>query len=75
MNSETKSMSHKPTYQAARVVAATVEAHFAQHLAAARQRGEQELGREPDAETIEAIIDATFGRACGTRKANRQKFP
>jgi len=53
-------MSREPTYQAARAVAATVETHFARHLAAARQRGEQELAPEPDAQTIEAIIDATF---------------
>jgi len=53
-------ISREPTYQAARAVAATVEAHFARHLAAARQRGEQELASEPDAQTIEAIIDATF---------------
>jgi len=53
-------MSRKSTYQAARAVAATVETHFARHLAAARQRGEQELAPEPDAQTIEAIIDATF---------------
>lgn len=41
-------------------MAATVEAHFARHLAAARDRGEQELAPEPDKATIEAIIDATF---------------
>lgn len=53
-------MSREPTYQAARAVAATVETHFARHLAAARQRGEQELAPGPDAQTIEAIVDATF---------------
>lgn len=60
VESETKSMSIEPTYQAARAVAPTVEAHFAYHLGAARERGEQELAPEPDAQTIEAIIDATF---------------
>src|ERR1700730_11707823 len=64
MTSETSSrllsVSSEPTYQAARAVAATVEAHFAQHLAAARERGEQDLAPEPSAQTIEAIIDATF---------------
>ena len=60
MNSETRTMNHEATYQAARAVAATVEAHFAQHLGAARARGERELAPEPDAQTIEAIIDATF---------------
>ena len=50
----------EPTYQAARTVAPTVEAHFARHLAAARERGEEELAPEPDAQTVAAIIDATF---------------
>src|SRR6266550_5029794 len=53
-------MSHEPTYQAARAVAATVESHFARHLAAARERGEEDLAPEPNARTIEAIIDAAF---------------
>jgi hypothetical protein len=48
------------TYQAARAVAATIEAHFAQHIAAARERGEQKLAPNPDRAAIEAIIDATF---------------
>ena len=48
------------TYQAARTVAPTIEAHFARHIAAARERGEQGLAPQPDAEAIEAIIDATF---------------
>src|SRR3989442_11233887 len=61
MNTETNSMIREPTYQAARAVAATVEAQFAHHLAAARRRGEQERAPEPNARTIEAIIDATFG--------------
>jgi len=60
MSSETINTIHEPTYQAARAVAATVEAHFAQHIAAARQRGEQALAPEPDTAAIEAIIDATF---------------
>jgi hypothetical protein len=41
-------------------VASTVETHFARHVAAARERGERELAREPNARTIEAMIDATF---------------
>jgi hypothetical protein len=48
------------TYQAARAVAGTIEAHFARHIAAARERGEQELAPNPDRLAIEAIIDATF---------------
>jgi hypothetical protein len=53
-------MNRKPTYLAARAVAARVETHFARHLEAARQREEMELAPEPDAHTIETIIDATF---------------
>lgn len=53
-------MSRQPTYQAARTVASTVESHFARHIAAARERGELELAPAPDAESVEAIIDATF---------------
>lgn len=53
-------MTPEPTYQAARAVAATVEAHFAQHLAEAKRRGERDLAHAPDARSIETIIDATF---------------
>src|SRR5437868_3286462 len=49
-----------PSYPAARAVADTVQAHFARHLAAARERGRQELAPQPDAQAIEAIIDAAF---------------
>ena len=49
-----------PAYPAARAVAATVQEHFARHLAAARQHGRQELAPQPDAQAIEAIIDAAF---------------
>lgn len=55
-----RSSYREPTYVAARAVSARVEAHFAWHLAKARERGEQGLAPAPDAATIEAIIDATF---------------
>ncbi|MDX6558666.1 MAG: hypothetical protein QOF72_1715 [Blastocatellia bacterium] len=54
------SMTREPTYQAARAVAGTVEAHFARHLIEARRRGEQKLAHAPDARAIETIIDACF---------------
>jgi hypothetical protein len=54
------SMTREPTYQAARAVAASIEAHFARHLAEARERGERELAHAPDARAVETIIDATF---------------
>jgi hypothetical protein len=53
-------MTREPTYQAARSIAATVEAHFARHLVAARRQGERELAHAPDARAIETIIDACF---------------
>ena len=78
MNNETNSSlvstSREPTYQAARAVAATVENHFARHLAAARERGEQELAPEPDAQTIEAIIDATFWASLRREEGNSPKI-
>jgi hypothetical protein len=48
-------MLSEPTYLAARI-----EAHFATHLAAARQRGAANLGHEPPARVVEAIIDVAF---------------
>lgn len=49
-----------PAYPAARTVAEVVRAHFAQHLAKARLQGRIDLGPEPAAADIEAIIDAAF---------------
>ena len=47
-------------YPAAKTVAPRVEAHFARHLAEARQQGRQHLASLPDLGVIEAIIDAAF---------------
>ena len=49
-----------PAYPAARVVAPTVHAHFARHADEAHRRGRTAVGPPPDADTIEAIIDAAF---------------
>lgn len=49
-----------PAYPAARAVARAAQEHFARLLTGARERGQQELAPEPDAEAVEAIIDATF---------------
>lgn len=46
-------------YPAARTVTATVQAHLARHFAA-RQHNQQELAPQPDAQAIEAIINAAF---------------
>lgn len=60
MTSESTTTYRETTYKAARTVAATIEQHFARHLVAARERGEQELAPEPNKAAVEAIIDATF---------------
>jgi hypothetical protein len=49
-----------PANPDSRVVAATVQEHFAHHIAVARQQGQQDLAPHPDALTIEAIINAAF---------------
>jgi len=74
MKTETNSTISEPAYRAARAVAATVEAHFAHHLAAARRRGEEELAPEPNAKTIEAIIDATFWASLRREEGNAPKI-
>jgi hypothetical protein len=53
-------MSSHPTYQAANTVAPIIEEHFARHLAEARKLGENHLAPQPDAQSIAAIINATF---------------
>jgi Probable sensor domain DACNV len=49
-----------PAYPDSRAVAATVQERFARHIAAAREQGQQNLAPQPDALTIEAIINAAF---------------
>jgi hypothetical protein len=52
---------HKnPSYQAASTAAPIIEEHFARHIAEARKRGEEYIAPKPDADSIAAIIDATF---------------
>jgi len=53
-------MSSNPTYQAANTVAPIIEAHFARNLEEARKLGEDDLAPQPDAQSIAAIINATF---------------
>jgi len=50
----------EPAYPAARIVAPKIEAHFAHHLHDADRRGVIHQTQPPDADTIEAIIDAAF---------------
>ena len=53
-------MVNRATYQAAKIVASKIEAHFAQHLAEANAKGEADLAPQPPARVIEAILDAAF---------------
>src|SRR5262245_47335976 len=50
----------QPTYEAARIVAATIEGHFADHHGRAVSRGETDLAPRPEADIIQGIIDASF---------------
>lgn len=74
MSTETSNVVREPAYQAARAVAASVKAHFARHIAAARQRGEDELAPEPDTTAIETIIDATFWASLRREEGNSPKI-
>lgn len=53
-------MTSATTYQAAQVVAPTIEKHFIRHLAEAYRHGELGLASAPPAAIIETIIDVTF---------------
>ena len=53
-------MIYPSTYQAAKLIAPKVEAIFAAHLAAAREKGEDDLAPLPTANVVESILDATF---------------
>jgi hypothetical protein len=50
----------REAYAAARTVSPTLHAYFARHRAEAIRRGDEHLAPLPDAETIEAVIDAAF---------------
>src|SRR6202000_255187 len=53
-------MLSEPTYIAARIVAPTIEQHFATHLANAHLSGTKNLAIAPQAHIIEAVIDVAF---------------
>jgi len=50
----------RETYAAARNISPKLHAYFARHREAAIRLGQEHLAPLPDAETIEAIIDAAF---------------
>lgn len=53
-------MINRATYQAAHIVAHTIEAHFEEQLAKASAKGEVDLAPQPPARVIEAILDSAF---------------
>ena len=50
----------EPAYPAARIVAPKVRAHFVLHEEEARRRGRKVIAIAPDADAVEALIDAAF---------------
>jgi hypothetical protein len=50
----------REAYAAARTISPKLHAYFARHRAEAVSRGQEHLAPLPDAETIEAVIDAAF---------------
>ncbi len=62
------------TYEAARIVAPIAEAHFADRHYDARERGERDLAPLVDANTIQAIVDATFWASFRREEGNFPKI-
>ncbi len=50
----------EPAYPAARAVARRIQDHFESHSLAARDAGHDHVAAAPDADAVEAIIDAAF---------------
>jgi hypothetical protein len=50
----------EPALKAARTIARRVEALFAERMNAARGDGEQDLGPQPDAATVETLVEVAF---------------
>ena len=63
-----------PAYPAARIVAPKVEAHFARHIAEARQRGQTGVATAPDADTIEALISVAFWASIRRKKTEDKEY-
>jgi hypothetical protein len=67
-------MLSEPTYIAARMVATTIERHFAKHLAAARNVGAKNLGHNPQSHIIESVIDVAFWASLGREEGRSPKI-
>ncbi|WP_026898149.1 putative sensor domain DACNV-containing protein [Daejeonella oryzae] len=67
-------MFNNSTYQAARIVAPVVEAHFAAHQSAAKSRGEDEFLTSPNVRLIESLIDTAFWASLRREEGNSPKI-
>ena len=67
-------MLSEPTYIAARMVASTIETHFAEHLVAAKKLRARNLAAQPEAHIIEAIIDVAFWASLGREEGRSPKI-
>jgi len=60
MTTEIKAEVQELSYRAATAVAGSIESHFARHINAARDRGEDDLAPIPDRAAIAGMVNATF---------------
>ena len=60
MTSEITDTVREPSYRAAGVVAATIEEHFAHHIAAAISRGEDGVAPVPDRAAIKQMLEKDY---------------
>jgi hypothetical protein len=60
MNTVARPMINEPSYKAAQAVSGAIEDHFIKQLAAAAERGENDLASQPPKHLIEAIINTAF---------------
>jgi len=67
-------MLSEPTYIAARMVATTIEQHFAGHIDAAQKLQAKNLADAPHAHIIEAIIDVAFWSSLGREEGRSPKI-
>ncbi|MGZ5281242.1 MAG: putative sensor domain DACNV-containing protein, partial [Bacteroidia bacterium] len=66
-------MANRATYKAARIIATTVEDHFAHHIAEALAIGEQRLAPAPTAMEIERLVDVAFWASLRREEGNSPK--
>lgn len=66
-------MAIRATYKAARIIAATIEDHFAHHMAEAVKLGQEQVAPAPTAMEIERLIDVAFWASLRREEGNAPK--